>query len=381
MNWDTKLDGILNATDINMSRIKERLYARGELTRADVQFDLPQEKSTLYEEPPSKPSSPYVSYTNGFSRVSPSEDRVTVSSQLLSQAKMISSLHQAIGRLERDRDHQEQRIQGLEAEVRHLRGAQVDPHGADLERKMERLKQELSNELRHLQDRGRDSPTRDTSSALRSTASIIQEVNENKRILWKEYESLRRDMDYLHQRLRRQEDDLLRQLSESQDVKRAQERNAKMLEGLLSTQQTHTMDVNRTRMDTQGVQRDLLQIRSSISELKEDMQILEGKVYRHSARSDRGGKPVTRKKKPVKSQSPSSSEDSSSQVSLADISSEDTSYSLGIPPASRGSNEKSSTSHGVGSRNKTTSIPNGDGLSDDLDGLSDSPPELNFSDL
>ncbi|KAM4720844.1 coiled-coil domain-containing protein 159 [Rhinophrynus dorsalis] len=380
MNWDTKLDSIMTATESNMAKIKERLYSRGELSKGGNNFDFPCLKTSLYDESPSTPALPYPSYTNSLSRAASSEDLVNLSSQLLSQAKMISSLHQSLGRLERDRDQQQQRIQSLEDEVRRLRGTREDVYESVLERKVEGLRQELSIELRHFQERLRDSPTRELSAGQRSTASLVQEVNENRRLLWKEYESLRRDTDFMHQRLRRLEDDLLRQLSEGQEMKRAQDRNTKMLDGLLSNQQTQTLELTRARSDTQEVQRDLLQIRSAIGDLKEDMRVLEGKVYAHSVRKDRPerAKPVTRKKKSIKSSSPSSGEDSASHISLADISSEDTSYSLDFPAPSHGFKDKSSFSHGQ--RNSSSNLHEED-LSDDLQGLSDSPPELNFSDL
>ncbi|XP_053325576.1 golgin subfamily A member 6-like protein 26 [Spea bombifrons] len=381
MNWEAKLDSILTSTDSNMAKIKERLYTRAELTRGDTHLDLPLGKISLYEDRPSKPSSPYVSPTNTFNYVSSSEDLVAISSQLLSQAKMISTLHQSIDRLERDRDQQQQRIQSLEDEVHSLRAARRDTHQYELERKMERLRQEVSSELRHLQERGRDSSAGASGSGQRSIVGVIQEVNENKRLLWKEYESMRRDTDYLNQRLRQQEEDMLQQISDSQEVKRAQDRTAKMLEEILSSQQMQRAEVSRTRSDTHGIQRDLLQIRSSIGELKEDVRILEGKVYTHSARRERTEKAKSkRSKKGTTFSSPSSSEDSASQINLADISSDDTSSSLDIPSVSRGSKGKSS-SHKLGSRKKTTIFLKEGDLSDDLDGLSDSPPELSFNDL
>ncbi|XP_072276724.1 coiled-coil domain-containing protein 159 [Pyxicephalus adspersus] len=211
---------------------------------------------------------------------------------------MITSLHQAIGRLERDRDHHLQRIQSLEEEVRRLADMRGDVTESLLERKVEGLRQEMWCELRHLQDRMRE-PPRVSSPSLRSTTSILQEVNESKRLLWKEYESLRRDTDYLHQRLRRQEDDLLRQISEGQELRRAH-------------------------------------FGSAIGDLKEEVRVLEGKLSVGPAKVDKIERPRFTRKPASKSPSLSSLEDAQSQLSLADISSEDTSYSLGVPTVSRG---------------------------------------------
>ncbi|XP_069837345.1 coiled-coil domain-containing protein 159 isoform X2 [Dendropsophus ebraccatus] len=357
--------------------MRERLYTRGDVTK-DFHYDSPPvRRGAAYEDISAiKPSSPYtpLAYTPQVS----SEDMVNLSSQLLAQAKMITSLHQAIGRLERDRDLHLQRIQSLEDEVRRLGASRgLDVSESVLERKMEGLRQELASELHHLEDKVRESSNRGSSPSLRSASSILQEVNETKKLIWKEYESLRRDTDYMHQRLRRQEDDLMRQISDGQELKRAQEKNSMALERILSSHQTQTLELDRARSDTQSVQRDLLQIRSSIRDLMENVRILEGKCSAHRVRSDRPERRRSeRRQKLSRSESSSSVDDLRSRISLADISSEDTSYSFsGTAEISRGSREKSSTSRDRKSRS------NRDLSDNDLDDLSDSAPELNFSDL
>ncbi|KAE8609918.1 hypothetical protein XENTR_v10011947 [Xenopus tropicalis] len=379
MSWDTQLNSILTATESNMAKIKERLYSRGELSK-DIHFDLPRVKTSLFEEESSKLPVPYLSHTTNVNHLTPSEDLANLSSKLLSQDKMIASLHQALGRLERDRDQQQQRIHSLEDELHHLQGAQVGLTESVLERKVDGLRQELFSELRCIKERLRDYSAREPYHGQHSSSSIIQEMTENKRILWKECESLRRDIDFLHQRFRRQEDDMLRQVSEGQEVKRMHERNAKMLEGIVSNHQTNSVELNRTRSDTQELQRCLLQIRGEIRELKDNLRILEQKINDEysvqRARSEKS-KSSVRKKKSTRMPSLSSADDTASQLSLGDISSEETSYSLDLPVSARGS----SSSNKHSSREKTRSILIEDDFSDDLDGLSDSPPELNFSDL
>ncbi|KAM4022835.1 coiled-coil domain-containing protein 159 isoform 2-T3 [Anomaloglossus baeobatrachus] len=325
-----------------------------------------------------KPSSPYTSSVYTHAALVSSEDMVNLSSQLLSQAKMITSLHQAIGRLERDRDLHIQRIQSLEGEVQRLAASRgLDVSESVLERKMDGLRQELSTELRHMEDRVRDSTTYGSSPSLRSAISISQEMNETKRLIWKEYQSLRRDADYMHQKLRRHEDDLQQQISEGQELKQAKEKQGTVLERILRSHEVHTQELARARADAQGAQRDVLQLRSVIGDLLDDVKILEGKVSVHRARGDRTDHRRCRQRPELsRSLSSSSAEDEHSQISLADISSEDTSYSLGAAPTvSRDSREKSSTSRDGKSRSDRD-------LSDhDLDDLSDSAPELNFSDL
>ncbi|XP_056389073.1 myosin-2 heavy chain, non muscle-like isoform X1 [Hyla sarda] len=376
MNWDSKLDALLTAADDSMAKVKERLYTRGDVTK-DSLYDSPTvRRGAAYGDLSTiKPASLYTPAACA-AQVS-SEDMVNLSSQLLAQAKMITSLHQAIGRLERDRDLHIQRIQSLEDEVRR-HGASRGPDTSEslLERKMEGLRQELSSELRHLEDRVRDSTTRVSSPSLRSAASVLQEVNETKKLIWKEYESLRRDTDYMHQRLRRQEDDVMRQISDGQELRRAQEKNAAALERILSGHQTQTQELERARADTQGVQRDLLLIRSSIRDLMENVRILEGKVHTNRAPSNRPERRRSGRRRELSRSESSSEDDLRSRISLADISSEETSYSFSAAAEiSRGSREKSSTSRDGKSRSDRD-------LDDqDLSDLTDSAPELNFSDL
>ncbi|XP_071985143.1 coiled-coil domain-containing protein 159 isoform X1 [Engystomops pustulosus] len=376
MNWDSKLEAVLTAADDSMAKIKERLYTRGDVTK-DFHYDSPPvRRAALYGDPlPMKPASP-----SAYTHPAPvsSEDMVNLSSQLLSQAKMITSLHHAIGRLERDRDLQLQRIQSLEDEVRRLGESRgLDVTESVLERRMEGLRHEVSSELRHLEDRMRGAASREPGPSLRSASSILQEVNETKRLIWKEYESLRQDTDYMHQRLRRQEDDLLRQISDGQELKRAQEKSVSVLERVLSSHQTQTLELERARVDTQGVQRDLLQIRSAIEDVKENVRKLEGKVSAPKSRRDRpGGRRSGQELS--RSGSSSSVDDLRSRISLADISSEDTSYSLGAAAeVSRGSRD---TTKGWRSRSDRD-LSDRDLSDHDLDDLSDSAPELNFSDL
>ncbi|CAJ0953869.1 unnamed protein product [Ranitomeya imitator] len=408
MSWDSKLDAVLTAADDSVAKIKERLYTRGDTSRDFCYDSTPVRRSVQYEyRSEMKPASPCA--PSAYTHPAPvsSEDLVNLSSQLLSQAKMITSLHQAIGRLERDRDFHIQRIQSLEDEVQRLEASRgLDVTESVLQRKMDSMRQELSSELRHLEARVRDSTTCGSSPSLRSAVSISQEMNETKRLMCKEFESLRRDSDYTRQRLRRQEDDLRQHITDGQELLRTQEKHSAALERIQSSHQVQTQELERARSDTQRAQREIVQLRywpypkahhhgalplsktsstppvclihrSAMGDLLDDVRILEGKVHRaSSAQPDH--RRCRQSRELSRSVSSSSADDDYSQISLADISSEDTSYSLGAAAAatvSRESREKSGTSREGRSRSEHD-------LSDhDLGELSDSAPELNFSDL
>ncbi|XP_073400541.1 coiled-coil domain-containing protein 159 [Dendrobates tinctorius] len=379
MSWDSKLDAVLTAADDSVEKIKERLYTRGDTSRDFCYDSTPVRRSVQYDyRSETKPASPCA--PSAYTHPAPvsSEDMVSLSSQLLSQAKMITSLHQAIGRLERDHDLHIHRIQSLEDEVQRLAAARgLDVSESVLERKMDGLRQELSSELRRLETRVRDSTTCGSSSSLRSATSISQEMSETKRLICEEFESLRRDTDHMRQRLRRQEDDLRQHITGGQELLRTQEKHGAVLERIQSSHQVQTQELERARSDTQRVQREIMQLSLTIGDLLDDMRTLEKKVHRASS-----AQPDHRRcrQRPALSRSVSSSsaDDDYSQISLADISSEDTSSSLGAAATfSRASREKSSTSGERRSRSNRDHDLN----DHELDELSDSAPELNFSDL
>ncbi|XP_073499699.1 coiled-coil domain-containing protein 159 [Phyllobates terribilis] len=377
MNWDSKLDAVLMAADDSVAKIKERLNTRGDTIRDFCYDSTPVRRSVQYDDRSAiKPASPYAPFAYTHTALVSSEDMVNLSSQLLSQAKMITSLHEAIGRLERDRDLHIQRIQSLEAEVQRLAASRgPDLSESVLERKMAGLRQELSSELRHLEDRVKDSSTCGLSPSLRSAISISQEMSETKKLICKELESLLRDTDYMHQRLRRQEDDLRQHITDGQELMRTQERHGAVLERIQSCHQVQTQELERVRSDTQGAHREIQRISLAIGDLQEDVSVLERKASLNRTRSERPDHRRCRQRQELsRSVSSSSADDDYSQISLADISSEDTSLSLGAAAAavSRESREKSTTSRDGRSRSDSDH---------DLDELSDSAPELNFSDL
>ncbi|CAN2390873.1 hypothetical protein PRIEUP_LOCUS910, partial [Pristimantis euphronides] len=258
MSRDHGLDAALRGAELSVAKIKETLYTQGDIA-TNFCSESPISRAAPRNNTPAPDSaSPYTA-------------------QLLSQAKMITLLYQTIERLERDRDLHLQRIQRLEDEVRQLGASRAqDVSESLLERKIGGLRQEVSGDLRRLEDQVRDSSAR--SPPLRSAASILQELHETKRLIWKECESLRRGSDYVRKKLRQQEDDLLRHTSHAQELKRVTEQNTAVLEKMLNSCEVQTRELERCGADTHTTQRDLLHLRSVIRDLQENVRTLEGKM-------------------------------------------------------------------------------------------------------
>ncbi|XP_069498477.1 rho GTPase-activating protein gacN-like isoform X4 [Ambystoma mexicanum] len=369
--------------------------------------------------------------------IMPSEDLAAMSSQLQSQAKTIMSLNQAVKRLEKEREFQHQRIQSLEEDVQRLQSSARGASDAALERKMEDLRRELSSQLWSLREQVLEIPDRGMTRGQSSVTTLIEEVNQSKRTVWKECESVRREIDQMKQKIRRQEEDLLHQISDSQESRRGHDRNSKdfhvynfsgdlqltpdppppgsvplntkpsiglplpasdqiyMLEELLDNYQRNSMDLNRAKAESQETQLELQHIKTTISNIKDEMRKLhaQSSLPRPAARKERSrrakthlSKTSTERKKSTGSSS--EDDDSAPELSLGDISSEDISsvldFGMGIGKHDFQRTTRTNADLDTGGRQELDSdldAYDGGDLSNGLEELSDGAPELNFSDL
>ncbi|XP_069498475.1 cingulin-like isoform X2 [Ambystoma mexicanum] len=307
----------------------------------------------------------------------------------------IMSLNQAVKRLEKEREFQHQRIQSLEEDVQRLQSSARGASDAALERKMEDLRRELSSQLWSLREQVLEIPDRGMTRGQSSVTTLIEEVNQSKRTVWKECESVRREIDQMKQKIRRQEEDLLHQISDSQESRRGHDRNSKMLEELLDNYQRNSMDLNRAKAESQETQLELQHIKTTISNIKDEMRKLhaQSSLPRPAARKERSrrakthlSKTSTERKKSTGSSS--EDDDSAPELSLGDISSEDISsvldFGMGIGKHDFQRTTRTNADLDTGGRQELDSdldAYDGGDLSNGLEELSDGAPELNFSDL
>ncbi|XP_069498476.1 uncharacterized protein [Ambystoma mexicanum] len=486
MNWDTQINSILTATDSNVASIKQRLNPVRNLTNESLFDKLDVNKSWIGDSL-DRPWDFCDTCAEKAHPIMPSEDLAAMSSQLQSQAKVpafttllgtersrvtnkqrthrkrrsplfpllitglqllwlhsnqqttltIMSLNQAVKRLEKEREFQHQRIQSLEEDVQRLQSSARGASDAALERKMEDLRRELSSQLWSLREQVLEIPDRGMTRGQSSVTTLIEEVNQSKRTVWKECESVRREIDQMKQKIRRQEEDLLHQISDSQESRRGHDRNSKdfhvynfsgdlqltpdppppgsvplntkpsiglplpasdqiyMLEELLDNYQRNSMDLNRAKAESQETQLELQHIKTTISNIKDEMRKLhaQSSLPRPAARKERSrrakthlSKTSTERKKSTGSSS--EDDDSAPELSLGDISSEDISsvldFGMGIGKHDFQRTTRTNADLDTGGRQELDSdldAYDGGDLSNGLEELSDGAPELNFSDL
>ncbi|XP_054837978.1 uncharacterized protein LOC129331442 [Eublepharis macularius] len=270
MNWDTQLSSILTATDANMAKVKHRLNPTSIISKADLLLDRINTESTILTEPLTEP--PPLHFTcaaHPCCRMA-TEELLAISKQLHSQAQVIDSLTQAVHRLKQEKELQQHSINHLEEEVDRLQHNPCGGLESVLGCTMEGLKSELHN-LRHQVFQQSDG---DCPPDLYSSPGVVQEMLESKKVLWREYESIRREMEQLKQKLDQQEEDLFNQVSATHEIRRTQNRYCKMLEDLMNSHKTQTQDLDKARIETQSTQQELSNIKSSITNLREQVKSL-----------------------------------------------------------------------------------------------------------
>ncbi|XP_025019777.1 uncharacterized protein LOC103063151 isoform X1 [Python bivittatus] len=270
MDWDTRLSSILIETDSNMAKIKQRLNTASISSEADLLVDRINIEGTVLTQPQTGP--PPLHFTCGTHpccRMA-SEELSAISQQLHSQAQVIESLTQAVCRLKQEKELQQQSISHLEDEMDRL---QHNSHGgfeSVLGCRMEGLK----SELRSLRQQVLQQSDGDCTPDLFSCPGIMQDMLESKKVLWQEYECIRREIEQLKHKLDRQEEDLFSQVSATHEIKRTQNRYCKMLEDLMNTHKAQVQDCDKTRNETQSTKQEFSDVKSTVTDLKEQVKCL-----------------------------------------------------------------------------------------------------------
>nr|XP_056701310.1 uncharacterized protein LOC130473748 [Euleptes europaea] len=317
MNWDTQLSSILTATDANMAKVKHRLNPAGLPSKADLLLERINPESAVLTEPPPL----HVTCAAHHCCSMATEELSAISKQLHSQAQVIESLTQAVHRLKQEKELQQHSISHLEEEVDRL---QHSPYGG-LESVLGCRMEGLKSELHNLQQQVFQQSDGDCTPDLYSVPGIAQEMLESKKVLWREYETIRREMEQLKQKLDRHEEDLFSQVSATREIRRTQSQYCKMLEDLMNSYKTQTQDLDRARTETRGTQQELSNVKSTVTNLREQVKSLHAEDKLCATPLRKESIHLKKKNELLHSDVLSSflSDDSASELSLTDVSSDE----------------------------------------------------------
>ncbi|XP_051712497.1 transmembrane protein CCDC163 isoform X2 [Oryctolagus cuniculus] len=152
LSWSEQLDVLLNATDRNVARIKQRLYplevttAAGDLAGTWISpLHLPPQSEVLARHPWAleTPSVSERRSCTGTYRPPSLWDEITLlRSQLQSQAQVTEALRQSVQGLLQEREQQKYKISALEASLKLLQGGPED-RTLSLDQRLEILRRDL----------------------------------------------------------------------------------------------------------------------------------------------------------------------------------------------------------------------------------------------
>ncbi|XP_062046058.1 transmembrane protein CCDC163 [Lepus europaeus] len=229
LSWSEQLDVLLNATDRNVARIKQRLYPLEVTTAGKYSGDLagtwisprhlPPQSEVLAQHPWAleTPSvSERRSWTGTYRPPSLWDEITLLRSQLQSQAQVTEALRQSVQGLLQEREQQKYKISALEASLKLLQGAPED-RTLSLDQRLEILRRELqglrSQVQEQAQGQGQAGPGRGSQ-----TRGLHQELQSERQLLWEESEILRQELKLLRDQLSQHQELLLKQVAEGRQA-------------------------------------------------------------------------------------------------------------------------------------------------------------------
>ncbi|XP_058159667.1 transmembrane protein CCDC163 isoform X4 [Dasypus novemcinctus] len=229
LSWSEQIDVLLNATDGNVARIKQRLYPFGLSTAGDLagtwtfphhfplQSGVRAQHSWALETPPVPDR---LSCTEAHSPSSVWDEINMLRSQLQSQAQVTEVLRQAVQSLLEDREQQKYQICALEASLRLLQG---DPERKAflLEQRLEGLRRELQGLRCQVQKQAQapaQAQMQSGTGKCRLIGGFHQELQNERQLLWEESEVLREELKLLRDQLNQHQELLLKQMAEGREA-------------------------------------------------------------------------------------------------------------------------------------------------------------------
>ncbi|XP_045655635.1 transmembrane protein CCDC163 isoform X1 [Ursus americanus] len=247
LSWSEHLDALLNATDGNVARIKQRLYPLGVSTAGDLAgtwispHHLPPQ-SRVQTRQPWAGETPFVSerlsWAEAHSTTSLRDEVTILRSQLQSQAQVTEALRQAVQGLLEEREQQKYQISALEASLRLLQGG-PERRALLLEQRLEGLRRELQGLRSQVQEQAQ-AQIQTEPRKCSASSGLHQELQNERQLLWEESEILREELKLLRDQLSQHQELLLKQMAEGHSWK--------MLEQLQSGQEGkgYTLEAART---------------------------------------------------------------------------------------------------------------------------------------
>lgn len=299
MEWENKFSSIVRETETNLARVRDRLgssnktkgfgrssgnHYGGSLSPAFTPGNL---RSQTARPPAVAWDKQIPVKTVGMATsVSSSQASPALVNALFErveeQAELVSRLSNTVMGLEKERETQAAEINKMKEQINRL-NERLRERGVDIEteRKLEQFKRDVYSQLEFVQ-----SQTKLTQSASENSHhSDPGVINEARRIIQDETESLQRDIEYLKTRLSKMEIELHTNLGDSRDVLRKQERLDRVLSSLSENQCSQSRSLSSIVDERQSDSYEIRQLKHLVNKLSNQCSELESEIQtsiRHS---------------------------------------------------------------------------------------------------
>ncbi|XP_078540295.1 coiled-coil domain-containing protein 159-like [Lissotriton helveticus] len=223
--------------------------------------------------------------------------------QLQAQQKVVECLNQSISMLQQESCQQLRKIQRLEEEVKRIGSpASEDKLECLMDQKIQDVWRSMAKEVSHLQEYIKQRADIEQCNRNEAVENLSQEIQESKKFLWEELESLRADLEQVQVKLGCQENEILNHQMDIEKIKDIQANSKKILRQLVGNSADSDC-VDASKCPASGgrqMDKELENIWCAMSSLQNDMQNMntsnsecqrgnQGRRHRNQKNCDGGG--------------------------------------------------------------------------------------------
>lgn len=292
MEWESKFSSIVRETESNLAKVRDRLNASNKTkasgrSRGNYYGDSSTSLHTVgnLRSQTSRPST--VAWdklrspkTVGMTTNIPSGQASPALVNALferveEQAELVNYLNKTVMQLEKERETHAGEIKRMKEEINKL-SERLRERGVDIEteRKLEQFKRDVYSQLEFVESQTKLRQSEGENSH-RSDSAVI---NEMRRIVEDETESIQRSIEHLKTKLSKMELEIHSTITDSREVLRKQDRLDRLLSSLSENQRTQSRSLSSVVDERQSDAHEIQELKHLVSKLSRQYSELESEL-------------------------------------------------------------------------------------------------------
>lgn len=292
MEWESKFSSIVRETETNLAKVRDRLNASnktkalgssrgnhygGSSTSLHTVGNLRSQTSRPSTVAWDKLRSPKtVGMTTNIPSGQASPALVNaLFERVEEQGELVNYLNKTVMQLEKERETHAGEIKRMKEEINKL-SERLRERGVDMEteRKLEQFKRDVYSQLEFVESQTKLRHNEGENS-LRSDSAVI---NEMRRIIEDETESIQRSIEHLKTKLSKMELEIHSTITDSREVLRKQDRLDRLLSSLSENQRTQSRSLSSVVDERQSDAHEIQELKHLVSKLSRQYSELESEL-------------------------------------------------------------------------------------------------------